>query len=208
MREDRLRASYDRLLAVRAEQAALRLGCPAPEAIEDLVERRGGESERLACLDHVMACPWCREEFEMLRSASRASGALRRPAVRHFGWLALMGLLLAVGPFLLWRAPGRRDEGAAPRAGLAPVSPAEDATVAGPLRLVWTAMPEVRAYKVYIAAPSGDVVLSAVLADTALAVPPGARLAPGPRYRWWVEAVRPSGERPRSAARHFTLAPP
>lgn len=208
MNEDRLRRSYDRLLAVRADQASERTACPAPDAIEDLVERRGDEADRLACLDHVMACPWCREEFEVLRTVSRASGAMAAPARTARWWLAAAGLLLFVGPFLLWRALARQDDGAGggAGAGLAPRSPAEDAVVAVPLRLVWTGVPDVQTYRVYIAASTGDVVVSATLAETVLVVPPSAGLVPGTRYRWWVEAVRASGAPERSVARHFTPA--
>lgn len=201
MNEEPLRKSYDRLLALRADRASERAGCPAPDEIEALVERRGAEASRLARLDHVMGCPWCREEFEVLRAASRASGGVPAPARTARRWLAAAGLLLLVGPFLLWRARELED-----RAGLAPISPMEDAVLAPPIRLVWTNVPDVQAYRVYIAAPTGDPVVSATLTDTALVVPPSAGLAPSTRYRWWVEAVRPSGARERSAARHFTLA--
>jgi hypothetical protein len=44
------------------------------ERLLTLVERSGSEEARLALLDHVMACPHCHAEFELLRAAHRATG--------------------------------------------------------------------------------------------------------------------------------------
>jgi len=73
MTERRLRQTYDMMLALRAETAPGREGCPEVERVLALVERSGSEEARLALLDHVMACPHCHAEFELLRSAHRAS---------------------------------------------------------------------------------------------------------------------------------------
>jgi hypothetical protein len=72
--EARLRKSYDRLLAQQAALGDTRLGCPSVEAIAALLARDGDEEARLALLDHVMGCPFCQPEFELLRAARRASG--------------------------------------------------------------------------------------------------------------------------------------
>ena len=61
------------MLALRAETAPGREGCPAVERLLALVDRSGTEEARLALLDHVMACPHCHAEFELLRAAPRAS---------------------------------------------------------------------------------------------------------------------------------------
>ena len=74
MSERRLRQSYDMMLALRAEAVAGREGCPEVERLLTLVERSGSEEARLALLDHVMACPHCHAEFELLRAAHRATG--------------------------------------------------------------------------------------------------------------------------------------
>jgi len=73
MTERRLRQSYDMMLAIRAEHAPGREGCPEIERLLALVDRSGSEEARLALLDHVMACPHCHAEFELLRAAHRAS---------------------------------------------------------------------------------------------------------------------------------------
>jgi hypothetical protein len=74
MTERRLRQSYDMMLALRAEAELGREGCPEVDRLLTLVERNGSEEARLALLDHVMACPHCHAEFELLRAAHRASG--------------------------------------------------------------------------------------------------------------------------------------
>jgi hypothetical protein len=67
------------MLAMRAEAALGREGCPDVERLLALVERSGSEEARLALLDHVMACPHCHAEFELLRATHRASGVHQPP---------------------------------------------------------------------------------------------------------------------------------
>jgi hypothetical protein len=74
MSERRLRQSYDMLLAMRAEGAPGREICPEVDRLLGLVERSGTEDARLGVLDHVMACPHCHAEFELLRATHRATG--------------------------------------------------------------------------------------------------------------------------------------
>ncbi|MDX2122099.1 MAG: hypothetical protein SF070_13720 [Gemmatimonadota bacterium] len=78
MSDDRLRRSYDMLLAIRADTGDDRGGCPPVERIAGLIRREEDEDSRLALLDHVMACPFCQPEFELLRVAERASGEQAR----------------------------------------------------------------------------------------------------------------------------------
>lgn len=77
---ERLRQSYDMMLALRAEAALGREQCPDVERLLSLVERNGPEETRLALFDHVMACPHCHAEFELLRATHRASGEHAPPA--------------------------------------------------------------------------------------------------------------------------------
>jgi hypothetical protein len=74
MTDRRLRLSYDRLLAIRAETGGDRTACPDVERLQGLVRREEDEDTRLALLDHVMSCPFCQPEFELLRAVLRASG--------------------------------------------------------------------------------------------------------------------------------------
>lgn len=79
MSDERLRLSYDRLLALRADDGQDRAACPPVERMAALVRREEDEDSRLALLDHVMACPFCQGEFELLRAAARASGEQAAP---------------------------------------------------------------------------------------------------------------------------------
>lgn len=79
MSDDRLRQSYDMLLGLRASEAGDRTRCPGVEELQALVRREQDEERRLTLLDHVMACPFCQPEFELLRTVSRASGEVERP---------------------------------------------------------------------------------------------------------------------------------
>ena len=75
MSDERLRTTYDRMLTFRAETSSDRTVCPPVERLGALVRREEDEESRLALLDHVMACPFCQAEFELLRIAARASGS-------------------------------------------------------------------------------------------------------------------------------------
>jgi hypothetical protein len=72
--ERTLRKTYDRLLAIRVSGEE-RADCLSPEAMQSLLDRTGSDDQRLEMLDHVMACPHCLAEFELLRSVRRASEA-------------------------------------------------------------------------------------------------------------------------------------
>src|SRR5689334_7232484 len=96
--EERLRVAYGELLAARAP--AGRDGCPPPEALLRLVERQGPEDARLATLDHVLGCTWCRSELDLLRaSVSAASTVGGEPARASHGvrGVPFRALALAAG---------------------------------------------------------------------------------------------------------------
>jgi hypothetical protein len=79
MNDERLRQSYDMLLGLRAAEVGDRMTCPPVESLQALVRREQDEDARLALLDHVMACPFCQPEFELLRTVHRASGEAEPP---------------------------------------------------------------------------------------------------------------------------------
>jgi hypothetical protein len=72
MSDERLRLSYDRLLAVRAAMSSAREGCPEVDAMLEVLRREGTEDARLDLLDHIMACPFCQAEFALLKTAGTA----------------------------------------------------------------------------------------------------------------------------------------
>src|SRR5688500_6422307 len=85
MNEQRLRDLYERALA---QGSGLPAGggtsCVTPERLLDLVRGNGSEQSRLHTLDHVMACPSCRREFDLLQAVEQAgiAAGARRPKVR------------------------------------------------------------------------------------------------------------------------------
>src|SRR5215470_15442750 len=107
MNDAELRQRYRELLARRAENGTEnRRDCPSPSELLDLVEGRGDENERLRRLDHVMACPACHRDFELLRAVNVA-GKREEPRVRVLGApLALAAgvvVAFALGASLLLR---------------------------------------------------------------------------------------------------------
>jgi len=79
MSDERLRLTYDRLLALRAEVTTDRQNCPSVETMLAILRREGTDGPRVLMLDHVMGCPFCQPEFELLRTVGRASVAETRP---------------------------------------------------------------------------------------------------------------------------------
>ena len=75
MSDERLRTTYDRMMMFRAETSSDRTACPPVERLGALVRREEDAESRLTLLDHVMSCPFCQAEFELLRVAARASGS-------------------------------------------------------------------------------------------------------------------------------------
>ena len=187
MSDERLRTAYAAALAARA--SGDRVACPTPDALRSIVTREGDEAARLAQLDHVMGCPDCRREFELLRAVEAAAREPRRVAWRPFALAA--GVLLAVGLAVTARRPSPdtaiRGGGGAVRI-VAPVGdvPAERAAL-----LVWHAVPGSSRYDVEVTTPEGDVRLSTSTADTAITLPSP---RPGEHLRWWVTAHVADGE--------------
>ena len=68
---------------------------PEPEQLERIVNGEGSEPERLALLEHVLRCPTCGPELDLLRAASEGARAAHRrmPAAR---WLALAAAAILV----------------------------------------------------------------------------------------------------------------
>ena len=197
MNDERLRDLYQKSLAQGPASA-----CATPEQLLDLVRREGSEDSRLRTLDHVMACPSCRREFDLLRAVEQAgveSGA--RPSRVRWQWqrmapLALAAsLLLALGVTIaLNRAGERPDQPRGAGSGVTLLAPAAQVPAHELVTFAWRPVRHANRYVLELLEGSGGkVVLSRETSDTVLVLDPRL-LQPGAEYQWWVRAVTPAGE--------------
>jgi hypothetical protein len=220
VREDQLRLAYSRQLAERAPVS--RRECASPDDLIALVERRGAEDTRLRTLDHVMSCRACQPEFELLRSATRASSELaalemgaRSPGASSARWISSqMGLaaaavlVIALGTWAVVRMSGDGSAEQVMRGAEAVVliEPARNTAAASPARFVWRRVPSATDYDLEVRNAAGDVVYATRTADTALVLPADRQLEPGKEYVWSVGVLLEDGRQPRSAPARFRAA--
>jgi hypothetical protein len=205
--DERLRALY--AIALASGTARATGEHPAPDAIAALARREGSEEERLATLDHVMACPECRRDFDLLRAVERAgveSGAAGRTAGRR-SWLmpaalaASVLLAVGIGRTVLVPSEGttRGDADA-----LVLVRPDREAAAGDSLAFTWRAVPGASRYELELLDAGGAVAATATTTDTSAALPAAHALPPGD-YRWWVRATTSDARAIRSALRPLRL---
>jgi hypothetical protein len=203
MNDERLGELYRKALSQGSAVSGPGAACVTPEQLLALARGEGSEPSRLATLDHVMACPSCRREFDLLRAVEQAgveSGA-RRASVR-WQWqrIAPIGLaaslLLALGVAIGLNRTGERPDvprGAA--GGVTLLAPAAQVAGNEPVRFVWRPVRHANRYVLELLEGSGGgkMVLSRETPDTALVLDP-TLFQPGAQYQWWVRAVTPAGE--------------
>ena len=192
--------------------------CPAPDVMLALVRGEGDERERLATLDHVMACSECSREFELLRaidraSAESASGGVpaatrvtpmpRSGSWRRYAPLALAAsIIVAVGVILLDRDV-ERDVLRGDVTSVALVGPQGEAQAGLPIDFTWRRIADALRYELEVLDATGNVAYSATTADTT-AMAPGASLKAGD-YRWWVRASTGTGDQRVSEMRRLRV---
>ena len=206
MSDERLRELYAGVLAAGPPAGRAHA---APGAIAALARREGSEDERLATLDHVMACPECKRDFDLLRAVERAgteSGAAARGWAGR-GWrgpLALAAMLmLAVGVSLLVRSPAgdvtRGDDTA-----VILLQPGPEALIREPVTFAWRPVAGAQRYELEVLDAAGNVAASATTPDT-IAAPDAMRALPVGNYRWWVRASTRDARTVRSTLRALQL---
>jgi len=206
MKGERMREGYDRLLAIRASGEADRTSCLTPEAMQELLQPEISEEERLRRIDHIMGCPYCLPEFELLRSVAKAEPRRSFPRVTALA----AGLTLLLGAALIWRLSSPRDESVLRGDGAQIVmeTPARDAKVVPPASFVWHPVANVLQYRIEVLTPSGDLVWQYAGTDTTATMPSDTPLQPGADYRWAVVAEFAHGEHIRSTLQRFKTAAP
>lgn len=204
MNEEFLRRSYERLLVVREQEAPNRDLCPSVDDIHALIRREGDEPGRLRRLDHVMQCPECRKEFDLLRSIE-----LSQPRVpsRHWRlWAFAATVVLVAGATIVWRMiQPRADVLRGSSSELLLVAPAEGATLSLPGSLTWHRVPGALSYRVQLLDQSGRPAWSSEVTDTTVLVEttPAVEVS-----RWKVTAEFMNGMPLESPARALRIAQP
>lgn len=197
MNDAQLRDWYAEGLSVRAGGG--RTACPKPGELQDVLERRGPEDERLARLDHVMACPECLREFELLRTIHSAAPRPRYGA-RVLAVAASVALLVSAA--VLWRATSLTTSGAPDTLRGQAVSlllqPVDGALLELPATFAWQAVEGARRYRFEFIDEGGDVVITRQTTDTTLAVAMDSTLVAGATYRWWIIADLAGGRQLRA----------
>ncbi|HET7469950.1 MAG TPA: hypothetical protein VFJ81_09765 [Gemmatimonadales bacterium] len=207
-------AETERLQKLYAGRVAGRTGSEphaSPDAILAVVTREGSEEERLATLEHVMACAECHREYQWLTAVNEAgveAEGSAGAAPRRSRWLGApmamaASLLVAIGVGVVlsgvFRSADDRERGGGASADIALVGPADRASIAGPIVFVWHAAPGVSRYVLEVQRADGSVALADTTADTSATVTDLSRLRPDSAYRWWVREAT-DGAEPRSSA--------
>ena len=181
-----------------------RAACVAPDVLLALVEGRAAETEAMQALRHVAACGSCRADLDLLRSAADAGRGLRRryvPALSVAASLVVLAGAAAVWRSVVWRPEPLRGGDQ----GVPLLRPSGDVAAAGPLVLMWRALPHATRYEVEVVDARGRVLFSASTRDTTAPVPNRAGVVPGTDYYWWVQALLDDGTEPQSRAQHFRV---
>lgn len=206
--DEKVREAYRR--AVEARTAPPRAGCVSADALLALVRREGREADRLATLDHAMACAPCRAEFELLRSLERAGGEHARAAVEGIRWKRHVAMALAASVVLaVGVGTGRRvldpDDGpmrSSTDAEIELLTPAVSQMVlaGSPVTFAWRPVPDARSYTVELLTAEGSVAVTTRTSDTVVQAFLADSLPAGDYY-WSVRATAWDRSEMRSAAR-------
>jgi hypothetical protein len=201
---ERLQRLYTRRVA---EREASRTDTHASaERIVAMIRREGSEEERLATMEHVMACADCHRDYEWLKAVDQAateagggaeSGGL--PFWRRAPLALAASIAVALGAGLLvTRLRSDADTVRGGEDGIALLAPADTASGVGVLAFAWRPLPEATGYVLEIQRPDGSVVFTDTTSDTLLALADPEAMLPPAEYRWWVREVT-EGAEPRAS---------
>jgi hypothetical protein len=198
-----LQRNYQRAVELRA--SADRVRCAAPDAIEALVLGNASEQERLSTLDHVMACPQCQKEFELLR-AIKAAGARRTNVSVRWYALAAVALMAVALTLISVNRNGPTIRGSdAPAVVPIALSPTGVVDVSTARRVVWRAFPNAAQYRVEVLEPSGRLRAAGSVVDTTWMLPDSVAIQSGEQLQWTVEAILPDARRVQSPVVNFRV---
>lgn len=198
----RLRSAYEQLLAARTP--ADRAGCPAPEALLALAERTGDEDARLATLDHVLGCTWCRSELDLLRASAdaastvvresaRVSRGVRRIPVRTLAMAAGIVVVIGVGVIAREREGGGNERGVLRGTAPSVVLAIPERRADGAVLLRWSSLNDAARYRIELFTATGATVGDAVVRDTTYVVSAAVMNGATGPLSWMVTAIRSDG---------------
>ena len=196
--DERLRLAYNASLEARASLPSH----PEPEALLAVAERSGTEADRLAVLDHVMACAVCRRELDLIRASAAAAGMPRQRTwfrSPSFGLLALAAVLLIIAGVRMYMASGDAEAGPHLRGGSAVATYPARWLPSGDAGLAWRPTTDAASYRVEVLDEAGNAVVDSTVRDTSLVVP-DALLRNRRGLSWSVTATRGDGSTVASLA--------
>ena len=171
----------------------------------------GSEAERLALLEHVLTCPTCGPELDLLRAASEGARAAERrmPASRWLALAAMAILVVGIGALVL---RGRSVTPAADvmrgnRRALSLIEPAAGDRIAAPVHVTWHAIDGATTYRVELLSTSGELVAAWNTADTSAAIPDTAHVRANEQYDVWVRATLADRTEVSSPIVRFSVKP-
>ena len=188
MNDEELRRAYQ-----RSSKAASPGPHPEPEQLERIVNGEGSEAERLVLLEHVLCCPTCGPELDLLRTAAEGSHAAERrvPATRWLAMAAVAILVIGLGALTLrsrlFTPPQDVMRGHAEAMSL--IEPAGGASLALPIDLTWHAVDGATSYRVELLSTAGALLDTWTTRDTTLAITDSAHVGANGSYDVWVRAT-------------------
>jgi hypothetical protein len=203
MTDEELQKAYAELMSNASRPA--REHCPPVEALSAVVNREGDEARRLEVLDHVMSCPACKADFEILRATD---AGVPRPARRTVPLVLAASVILALAGGLVWTNWRRGEEITRSDTPVMLASPVGEIDPSTPLRLAWRPVPHAASYHPEILQNDATVAWSATTTDTAITVPDALRLETGVSYSWWVRVELDTGVELTSEVRRFQFTRP
>jgi len=188
MNDEELRRQYQ-----HASKAAPPGPHPEPEQLEWLVNGEGPEADRLLLLEHVLRCPACGPELNLLRAAGAGARAAQRqaPAARWLALAAVAILVIGLGALTLRSRHMTSDadvmRGRAPAMSL--IEPASGANLEPPIRLTWHGVSGAASYRVELLSTRGDLIGAWTTRDTSLAISDSTHVRANGSYDVWVRAT-------------------
>ena len=166
---------------------------PEPEQLAELVNGVLPESQRLELLEHVMRCPTCGPELDLLRAANEGVRAAER-RVSPSRWMAFAAAALIVIGIGTLTIRGHRldvpvDVMRGQHEAMSLIEPAAGSTVSAPVRLAWHPMEGAQGYRVELLTTRGDMISAWSTLDTTFAIPDSVRIRANESYDVWVRAM-------------------